>query len=154
MSTSLTQDTHFLTIARSSADLYSQIMDIVCRELHTAGYQTITPSALLLLSQLDCGEATASELARNLGVSRQRITNSVKELKQEGYLQQAPARGKRIPLSLSQDGQAIIAKARQVFAQLDKAVPDSKSGLNLSEYITMSAKLLSILSELKADNKK
>ena len=54
-----------------------------------------TPTALSLLSTLECGINYDSEITRTLGVSRQMVTKTIKVLCLLKYLEQVDAVGKQ-----------------------------------------------------------
>ena len=67
----------------------------ISQSLIKQGYESATPVVLNFLSSLDCGANFASEIARNLGVSRQMVAKIVKEFCRLGYLEQVPDVGKQ-----------------------------------------------------------
>ena len=79
----------------------------------------MTPSLLSFLSVLECGINYGSEIARTLGVSRQMVAKTVKELCQLGYLEQVDDIGKQKKILFTQSGEQLIADARQLLADLD-----------------------------------
>lgn len=126
MSTRLTQkgtamvDSQSLTLAFGSASLSETLSNYLAVALNKQGYGSISPSTLGFLSSLECGVNFGSELARNLGVSRQMVAKIVKELCKAGYLEQLEANGKQKPIVFTQRGEDLMADARQLLAKLDK----------------------------------
>ena len=126
MSTKLTQkgtamvDSQSLTLAFGSASLSEALSNYLAVALNKQGYGSINPSTLGFLSSLECGVNYGSELARSLGVSRQMVAKTVKELSKVGYLEQLEADGKQKPIVFTQRGEDLMAEARQLLANLDK----------------------------------
>jgi len=88
--------------------------------LSERGYHSVTPAMLQFLSALECGANYASEIARQLGVSRQMVRKTVKELSQAGYLQQIQSPKRQKQIRFTAEGEALIAEAREILVQLDQ----------------------------------
>ncbi len=101
----------------------SQVNDLISKYLSNAlkvkGYKFASPSALSFLSTLECGVNYASEIARNLGVSRQMAAKTVKELCLAGYLEQLDDVGKQKKIVFTQTGELLMSDARQLLADMD-----------------------------------
>ncbi len=102
----------------------SQVNDLIAKYLSNAlkekGYKFASPSALSFLSTLECGVNYASEIARNLDVSRQMAAKTVKELCLAGYLEQLDDVGKQKKIVFTQTGELLMSDARQLLADMDK----------------------------------
>lgn len=98
------------------------ISKYVSNALAQRGYQSITPAMLQFLSTLECGVNYASEIARQLGVSRQMVTKTVKELSQAGYLQQIQGPKRQKQIQFTEEGECLIAEARQILMKLDQDI--------------------------------
>lgn len=102
----------------------SQVNDLISKYLSNAlkekGYKFASPSALSFLSTLECGVNYASEIARNLGVSRQMAAKTVKELCLAGYLERLDDVGKQKKIVFTQTGELLMSDARQLLADMDK----------------------------------
>ncbi|MCO7223746.1 MarR family transcriptional regulator [Pleionea sp. CnH1-48] len=126
MSTRLTQkgtpmvDSLSLQLVFSASKLQEQISDYLANSLKSKGYESASPTVLNFLSALDCGVNYGSEIARNLGVSRQMVAKTVKELCRVGYLEQVAGVGKQKQILFTQLGENLISDARQLLADLDK----------------------------------
>ncbi|MDO7083455.1 MarR family transcriptional regulator [Pseudocolwellia sp. AS88] len=112
----------------------SQVNDLISKYLSNAlkekGYKFASPSALSFLSTLECGVNYASEIARNLGVSRQMAAKTVKELCLAGYLEQLDDVGKQKKIVFTQTGELLMSDARQLLADMDKIL-NQKLGNNV-----------------------
>lgn len=148
MSTMFTHSSLSLPIAQAASELTDRIMTRLCRQLSSLGYQAITPSSLLFLSKLDCADAIASELARDMGVSRQRIAKTVSDMKLAGYITQQAGSGKRKVLSLTLRGKEITRQARHLFAELDECLNSCDPALQLIEILHGHQTLLNALQTL------
>jgi len=82
----------------------------------------IAPSQLGFLSALICGENTASDIARRLGVSRQAAQRQVSEMVAAGYLtlSEDPQRRNQRLIAFTPPGRALIARCRAILAELDR----------------------------------
>lgn len=102
----------------------SQLTDVTSKylsgQLHNMGYSSITPSLLSFLSILECGTNYGSEIARNLGVSRQMVAKTVKELCRLGYLQQVDGVGKQKQILFTDNGERLMSDARRILSEIDE----------------------------------
>ena len=102
----------------------SQVNDLISKYLSNAlkekGYVFATSSALNFLSTLECGVNYASDIARNLGVSRQMAAKTVKDLCLAGYLEQLDDVGKQKKIVFTETGELLMSDARQLLADMDK----------------------------------
>lgn len=125
MSTRLTQngipmvDSQSLKLVQAAAQLQESTNQYLCKSLKRLGYESINPSALSFLSTLECGVNYGSEIARNLGVSRQMVAKTVKGLCHLGYLEQREAKGKQKEIVFTVRGESLISTARQLLADVD-----------------------------------
>ena len=87
--------------------------------LKNKGYKLASPSVLNFLSTLECGINFGSEIARALGVSRQMVTKTVKELCQAGYLVQREGKGKQKEICFTLLGEQLMSEARLLLAEVD-----------------------------------
>lgn len=128
MSTKVTQDdipmvdSQTLKLVFSTAKVNEQITTYVSNSLKNMGYQSASVSTLSFLSTLDCGVNYGSEIARNLGVSRQMVAKIVKELCAAGYLIQADGKGKQKQILYTELGEKLIAESRKILSQLDSSL--------------------------------
>lgn len=128
MSTKLTQtnlpmaESQTLQLVLSAGQVNDSIFEYLANTLKNKGYKFASPSALSFLSTLECGVNYASDIARNLGVSRQMVAKTVKELCSAGYLAQVDDVGKQKKITFTPNGEVLISDARQLLADIDKAL--------------------------------
>lgn len=126
MSTRLTKnntpmvDSNTLKLVLGAAQVHELTARYLSRCLSDQGYLSVTPAMLNFLSVLDCGVNYASEIARTLGVSRQMVAKTVKELCANGYLQQEQGIGKQKQILFTETGELLISDARQILADIDQ----------------------------------
>lgn len=82
---------------------------------------TVSTGQLGFLAALVCGENTASDVARALGISRQAAQKQIADLVSAGVLQITtdPARRNRKVVTFTAQGVALMAESRQILATLD-----------------------------------
>jgi DNA-binding MarR family transcriptional regulator len=115
-------DSHSLALIQATSQMADRVSRRICDDLAQDGFRDITPSQLQFLSKLDCGDNHASEIARILGVSRQRVAKSVAELVHLGYLRQSKGKGKQKLIQFTDRGQSLIASARTQLAAFDQSL--------------------------------
>jgi DNA-binding MarR family transcriptional regulator len=100
------------------------VNDLTSRYLSNAlknkGYKFASPSALIFLSTLECGVNYASEIARSLGVSRQMVAKTVKDLCLAGYLEQIDGVGKQKQIIFTATGELLMSDARKLLVDIDE----------------------------------
>ncbi len=125
MSTRLTEkgipmvESQSLQLVQATAKVQENTSDFLSKSLKDKGYQSATPSVLGFLGALDCGVNYGSEIARSLGVSRQMVAKTVKELCKTGYLLQVDGVGKQKQIVFTELGEHLMSDARQILADLD-----------------------------------
>ena len=90
--------------------------------LHGRGFDGLTRSQLSFLGALDCGPNYASKIADDLGISRQAVHKTVKELETCGWLQSEAdqvLRNQRI-ITFTDEGERMMSEARALFRELDQ----------------------------------
>jgi len=126
MSTRLTEkgtpmvESRALQLVQGAGAVMDRITRHVSDELQARGYRGATPSVLGFLSTLECGINHGSDIARNLGVSRQMVAKTVRELCRAGYLEQVSAGGRQKQILFTLTGEQLMADARHVLAELDQ----------------------------------
>jgi len=97
------------------------LLDHLAAALGARGHADVTPSALGFLAQLDCGVNSAAEIARRIGVSRQMVSKTVREMAEAGFLSLAPdpEKGNRKQILFTARGRQLMADARRALADLD-----------------------------------
>ncbi len=116
------RDSMTLQLVMTAGALQESISKLLLQELSASGYPAMTSSRLAFLSTLECGVNYASDVARNLGVSRQMVAKTVKELSALGYLEQNPANGKQKTIEFTQQGEDLIAACRDIMAEVDEKI--------------------------------
>ncbi|MDO6765179.1 MarR family winged helix-turn-helix transcriptional regulator [Agarivorans sp. 1_MG-2023] len=125
MSTRLTRkgvamvDSRSLQLVMTGAKVQDLAGLYLCTALMGKGYRSITPNTLHFLSALECGINYGSEIARNLGVSRQMVAKTVKDLCLKGYLEQTDGVGKQKQIVFTTQGELLMADARLLLVELD-----------------------------------
>ncbi len=108
-----------LKLVFGAARMNDQISLFLARSLEGLGYGGATTSMLSFLSTLECGVNYGSEIARSLGISRQMVAKTVKELVRLGYLEQVEGQGKKKPILFTEKGEHLMSDARRLLAELD-----------------------------------
>lgn len=113
-------ESHSLKLVFGAARMNERISLFLARSLEDLGYVGATASMLSFLSTLECGINYGSEIARSLGISRQMVAKTVKELVRLGYLEQLKAQGKKKPILFTEKGEHLMSDARCLLAELDQ----------------------------------
>ncbi|CAA0092309.1 Uncharacterised protein [BD1-7 clade bacterium] len=111
-----------LQLVFASSSLHEQMTAYLTRALTRDGFVSVTPPMLNFLSILECGVNYASDIARNLGVSRQMVAKTLKELCHLGYLEQIDGKGRQKMIRFTEQGEHLISAARQYLVQLDEVI--------------------------------
>lgn len=112
-------DSYSLSLVLTAAQVHEKTSVYLSESLNKQGFTFITPSRLNFLSTLECGINYGSEIARNLGVSRQMVAKTVKELCQAGYLEQQAGHGKQKEIVFTKEGELLMSSARKLLADID-----------------------------------
>lgn len=142
MSTRLTRnnipmvDSETLKLVMGAGQVNDSISKYLSNTLKSNGYKFASPSALNFLGALECGVNYASEIARNLGVSRQMTAKTVKELCLAGYLEQIDGVGKQKEIIFTVTGELLMSDARQLLADIDKALNEQLGKDAISATVT------------------
>lgn len=151
MSTRFTQlntpmvESKTLQLVQSTSQLNDVLQKYVLKKLADKGYATITPPLLSFLSTLDCGINYGSEIARKLGVSRQMVAKTVKELCLLGYLEQRDGKGKQKDILFTKTGELLIAEARQVLFELDDVLFEHVGENNVNKLVPALENLVGVI---------
>lgn len=155
MSTKLTKnnipmvDSQTLQLVLSTAGLYDNITHSVSTALTNKGYSSITPSLLSFLSALECGINYGSDIARNLGVSRQMVAKTVKDLCHVGYLEQINAKGKQKQIVFTKTGELLMSDTRLILSDMDSVLADKLGENSLEKVITVLQDIQKVITEKK-----
>ncbi|MEX2501978.1 MAG: HTH domain-containing protein [Trueperaceae bacterium] len=90
--------------------------------LRADGFHDISPSTLEFLDALDCGVTVAAEIARSLGVSRQMVAKTVKDLCRAGYLAQLDGKGRQKRIVFTDRGERLMERVRRRLRELDDVI--------------------------------
>ena len=90
--------------------------------LRGRGFTELTQSQLNFLGALDCGPNNASQIASTLGITRQAVHKTVKELETCGWLKSEtdPIRKNQRIITFTNEGERMMSDARALFKQLDE----------------------------------
>ncbi len=141
MSTRLTKngipmvESHSLPLVLAAAQVHEKITLYLSESLKKKGYKFISPSMLNFLSTLECGINYGSEIARTLGVSRQMVAKTVKELCKANYLEQREGLGRQKEIVFTEVGELLMSDARQLLSGVDKVL-DKEMGENKLKALT------------------
>lgn len=108
-----------LTVLFQSASQW--VMHGLLAKLHGRGYADITEPHLMLLGNLDCGTTHASAIAQRMGVSRQAIYRTVRDLQALDVLrlEDDPERGNQKLVVMTEHGFQLVAQARTALAEIE-----------------------------------
>ena len=114
-------------MSRSGADLallllggFRALAEAGSAELAARGYERIRPIHDFAMHSILAGADTTSELARQLGISRQAAAKTVAFLEAEGYVagETDPRDSRRRRLTITDAGHALMRTGQQVFDEL------------------------------------
>jgi len=142
MSTRLTKnnvpmvESHSLQLVLAAAQVHEKISLYLSDALKKKGYKLASPSVLNFLSTLECGINYGSEIARTLGVSRQMVAKTVKELCKADYLTQQEGKGKQKEIVFTKTGEHLMSDARQLLADIDTLLNKEVGKVELEKTVT------------------
>ena len=99
------------------------------------GFDGLKANQLTFLGSLDCGVNYAAALARSLGISRQAVHKTVKEMEKYGWLATRPdetLKNQRV-IVFTAEGERMMARAREYFLELDDQLIQKFGQENLAE---------------------
>lgn len=140
-------DSQSLKLAFALGEARDALLSHLANRLMGAGYDGATPATLAFLGQLECGVNYASEIARQLDVSRQMVSRTVQNLSRLGFLEMAedPDRGNQKVITFTSLGEELMADARRILADLDQ---DFGHLFTAAEFSDLIGKLESIAAHL------
>jgi DNA-binding MarR family transcriptional regulator len=121
------KESQSLQLIQSASKLNDVMTKHVSLQLVEKGYKSLTPSLLSFLSVLECGVNYGSEIARNLGVTRQMVAKTVKELCNLGFLEQVSGTGKQKEIRFTEMGEYLMLDARKLLAEMDEILFNGRS---------------------------
>jgi len=138
-------DSYSLKLVFGTSKVHDQIACYLSEALKKKGYESASPSVLHFLSALECGVNYGSEIARNLGVSRQMVAKTVKELCRVNYLKQIEGVGKQKQILFTERGEHLISDTRKLLARLDDIISEAIGQKQLQATIGVLEKIQVIL---------
>ena len=114
-------------MSRSGADLallllggFRSLADAASLELAERGHERIRPVHDFAIRSIDAGADTASELGRQLGVSKQAAAKTIAFLEERGYVlgEDDPRDSRRRRFNVTERGHALLSTGEQVFDEL------------------------------------
>ena len=125
-----------LQLTQSTSQLNDVVVKYLSQRLIEKGYISLTPSLLSFLSILECGINYGSEIARNLGVTRQMVAKTVKELCHSGYLEQIESVGKQKEIHFTEAGEQLMSDARLLLSEVDDFLCEHSDAADLERIIS------------------
>jgi DNA-binding MarR family transcriptional regulator len=119
-------DSRALRLTRLMGTFQERLVVWLINRLHDDGFEGLNAKQLTFMGQLDCRVNHASELARQIGVSRQAIHKSVQELTRMGWLETVPHPefGNQKTIIFTDEGERMMSRARLHFAKLDEILQE------------------------------
>lgn len=139
-----------LQLVLAAAQVHEKISVYLSDSLKNKGYKFVSPSILNFLSTLECGVNYGSEIARTLGVSRQMVAKTVKELCRANYLEQQEALGKQKEIVFTKTGELLMSDARQLLADVDKVLDKDMGRNELQTTVTHLQNVQRLITQLKS----
>ena len=114
-------DSHSLRLVHLATNFERRAQRWLIDLLHGRGFVDLTQSQLSFLGALDCGPNNASQIANDLGITRQAVHKTVKELETCGWLESTvdPIRRNQRIITFTDEGERMMSEARALFKQLD-----------------------------------
>lgn len=106
--------------------------------MHEMGHKDLTASHLSFFSSLDCGLTHASAVGRRLGISRQAVYKTTKELTHLGILEliEGEADKRQKVISMTARGEQVALDARACMAKIEGRLSETIGEKNLQEMLT------------------
>lgn len=113
-----------LTVLLESAS-QSVLRDLVER-LRARGHASVSAPHLVLFGNLDCGATHAARIAQRMGVSRQAISKTLRELQDLGFvsLEDDPKRRNQKLVVMTDRGMRLATDAREELAAIEGALAE------------------------------
>jgi len=157
MSTRLTKrnipmvESQSLQLVLAAAQIHEKVSLYLSDSLKKKGYKLASPSVLNFLSTLECGINYGSEIARTLGVSRQMVAKTVKELCNADYLEQREGKGKQKEILFTKTGEYLMSDARQLLADIDTLLNKEVGERELQKTVTDLQSIQQLISQLNVE---
>ncbi|HSG48074.1 MAG TPA: MarR family transcriptional regulator [Longimicrobiales bacterium] len=97
--------------------------DVAMNALRSAGFRGTGPSAWYLLRSIPPTGGRASTLARELGVTKQAVGQTLKELEREGYVEKEtdPADGRALCVRPTPEGLAVALRGEKALLAQERS---------------------------------
>ena len=117
------------------------MVDWLLVQLEADGFGTLKAAQLSFLGTMDCGANFGSELARTLGISRQAVHKTVRDLEQAGWLrtQKNENLGNQRVIEFTDEGERMMACARKHFLRLDEQLEERFGESELNTFFELLA---------------
>jgi DNA-binding MarR family transcriptional regulator len=118
---------------RLSKDIATLVME--------RGHKGITAAHILFLSNLECGNTHASAVARRMGISRQAVYRSTRELQSFGVLEllDDPERRNQKIIAMTDKGKALVLEAQDCLGIVEARLG---SGLDYADRLRLQSLLV------------
>lgn len=128
-------NSHALALTQAAESFRGRMTHWLLDKLKEDGFDALKANQLSFMGSLDCGENFAAALARSLGISRQAVHKTVRELETAGWLKTRPddALGNQRVIVFTQEGERMMACARGHFLALDAMMEQSFGPQNLAD---------------------
>lgn len=136
-----------LQLIQHASQLNDAMTQHISQRLIARGHTSLTPSLLSFLSTLECGVNFGSEIARKLGVTRQMVAKTVKELCRLGYLEQVQGTGRQKEILFTERGEQLMSEARTLLSELDNMLLDSTDGEKISQLINELSRIYKLVEQ-------
>jgi DNA-binding MarR family transcriptional regulator len=154
MSTRLTSDevqmvdSQSLQLVLATAQVHEKISLYLAVSLKKKGYKFASPTVLNFLSTLECGINYGSEIARTLGVSRQMVAKTVKELCNANYLEQREGVGKQKQIIFTKTGELLMSDTRRLLAGIDGVLDKEMGEIQLKATVSNLENIQKLITQL------
>jgi len=130
-----------LALTQGSEALKDRMVEWMLVQLKADGFSTLKAAQLNFLGAMECGANFGSELARTLGVSRQAIHKTVRDLENAGWLrtEKNELLGNQRVILFTDEGERMMACARKHFLRLDELLLDRFSASELTAFFELLA---------------
>lgn len=127
-------DSHALALAQTTELFRDKMVKWLLLKLAEDGFDELKANQLTFLGSLDCGANYASELARALGITRQAIHKTVRDLEKAGWLATKPndQLGNQRAITFTAEGECMMSCARSHFLELDAILIEQFGKANLA----------------------
>ena len=109
---------------------HHRILDATVTAMHAKGYDYLSGAHLTFMSHLDCGVTHASAVARRMGISRQAVYRTTRELQTLKVLtlKTDPNDKRQKIITMTELGNQIALDARASFAEIEKEMENNVGG--------------------------